>query len=71
MSQKSVKFHIESGDYFGTLATILSLLQQNISAPKYLKEMGILNEKIDELLYLQNNYLIKKKFNKKVNSKNQ
>jgi hypothetical protein len=30
MSQKSSRFHIKSDDYFGTLATALSLVRQNI-----------------------------------------
>ena len=30
MSLKSVKFHIENNDYFGTVATTLSIVRQNI-----------------------------------------
>jgi len=30
MNRESLKFHIKSDDYFGTLATVLSLVRQNI-----------------------------------------
>jgi len=47
-----LKFHIESQDYFGTLATIISLNQQFGSK--------IPQTTIDELMFLQNNYKIVK-----------
>lgn len=47
---KSLKFHIESQDYFGTLATVLSLCrQENQPIPEHI---------IDDLIYLQKNYKI-------------
>lgn len=57
MSQKSVKFHIKSGDYFGTLASVLSLI----------KELGdkgnlkLFKKIISDLMFLQKNYIIIKK----------
>lgn len=50
MSKKSLKFHIKSNDYFGTLATILSLKKES-NAP-------IPSSIIDDLVFLQNNYKI-------------
>lgn len=54
--EKSVKFHVESNDYFGTLATILSLWQQNKEWPKENYQ-----ELHDDLMLLQNKYQIKKR----------
>jgi hypothetical protein len=63
--RKNLEFHIESQDYFGTLATILNLLHQ--------KEFDgnrdrILKEKVAELMDLQKNYqIIRKDESKKGN----
>lgn len=59
MSRSSLEFHIESDDYFGTLATILNILTQD--GFKGINKEQILNEKIEELMYLQSNYKIIKK----------
>ena len=49
---KSLKFHCKHNDYFGTLATILDLFRQ---------EQNNKFEKLrDDLMWLQNNYKIKK-----------
>lgn len=49
----SLKFHIKSQDYFGTLATILSLCRQTgQEIPEHI---------ISDLMYLQENYQIEKK----------
>lgn len=62
MSQKSVKFHIESSDYFGTLATILSLVRQNIENGDNDKlNIKMLKNYEKELMYLQDKYSIVKK----------
>lgn len=53
--EKSVKFHVESDDYFGTLATILSLWQQEKKWPESYPEIH------DDLMNLQKNYYIKKR----------
>lgn len=58
MSQKSVKFHVESDDYFGTLATILGLLRQTSNIGKGNK---ILKRLEKDLMFLQKNYRIIKK----------
>ena len=59
MSKKSLGFHIKSNDYFGTLATVSSLMSQT---PKnnnhYVKSLQKL---VEDLMYLQNNYKIIKK----------
>jgi len=52
----SVAFHVKSADYFGTMATVISLWKQNgqISEKSF-------QELYNDLLDLQNNYEIKKK----------
>jgi hypothetical protein len=58
MSIKSLEFHIESNDYFGTLATVLSIFDQSTKN----KEIE-LKTIIEDLLYLQNEYKIVKNNN--------
>ncbi len=66
---KSLEFHIKSNDYFGTLATILSLVRQNIEKNKYKKlNIKTLNETEKDLLYLQNNYKIMRNITQKTKS---
>jgi len=60
MSQKSLKFHIKSDDYFGTLATILSLVNQSLK-PKDKTNIKIFSTLEKDLLYLQKEYKIVKK----------
>lgn len=67
ITRKSLKFHIKSDDYFGTLATILSLSAQGVIDDK--NRNKILNEKVKELVYLQNNYKIIKKNGSKSSNK--
>lgn len=55
----NLKFHIKSGDYFGTLATILSLIAQKYENEKLNKK--IIKGVINDLMILQNNYKILKK----------
>lgn len=61
MVMKKLKFHISSSDYFGTLATLLSLNGQIFKNNK--KQILIINDIIKDLLYLQKNCKII--FNKK------
>lgn len=62
MSQKSVKFHIKSNDYFGTIATVLSLVEQSLYKKDFKKiNIKILNKVEKDLVYLQNYYKIIKK----------
>jgi len=59
MTQKSLKFHIKHQDYFGTMATILSLIRQEKEKleARHNKTFKRLEKK---LVYLQNNYQINK-----------
>ena len=59
IAKKSLEFHIKSDDYFGALATIISLSAQGVIDDK--NRNKILNKKVEELIYLQNNYKITKK----------
>ncbi len=69
--EASVKFHVKNDDYFGTIATILSLIEQQIKKndcknivvlKKTLKTLG------EDLMFLQKNYQINPK-NKNKNKK--
>jgi len=66
--EASVKFHVTNNDYFGTIATILSLIKQQIKkggAPDTATLNKIFKNLEKDLLYLQNNYQIKPKSRKK------
>lgn len=54
----NLEFHIKSNDYFGTLATVLSLMEQNNKLAK--EEQQALKSIIKDLMHLQKNYIIKK-----------
>lgn len=63
---KSVKFHVENDDYFGTAATLLQLIRQNLAeqTKSASREDWTLIEKTfknleQDLLLLQKNYHIK------------
>lgn len=64
---KRVKHHLKGGDYFGTLATILDLMDQMTDNKideliKWKKEKRANIKKLkSDLLYLQKNYRIVKK----------
>jgi hypothetical protein len=60
MSQKTLKFHIKSDDYFGTLATVLSLVNQLLKT-KDKNIIKIFTTLEKDLLYLQKEYKIVKK----------
>lgn len=58
--KKNIKFHIESDDYFGTLATVMDLILQK----KGEMEAGqnkILKNLRNDLIFLQENYKIIRK----------
>lgn len=62
--EASVAFHVESGDYFGTIATIVSLISQDIEDNNCYEPKDVLKalknlEK--DLIYLQENYDINPK----------
>jgi len=50
---KNLEFHVKSQDYFGTLATVLSLNKQT--------GQEIPDSVIEDLMYLQRNYKIENK----------
>lgn len=52
----SVAFHVKSADYFGTVATIISLWKQNGKIPD--KDF---QELYSDLIDLQNNYEVRRK----------
>ena len=62
MEKDRIEFHIAENDYFGTLATVLSLWAQDLKAgrsgPNKIAED--LFTKSDELMYLQKQYHITK-----------
>ena len=59
MSQKSVKFHVTSDDYFGTVATIVGLIRY---LPENIKQNAkALNRLEKDLMFLQREYKIVKK----------
>ncbi len=59
---KGVHFHVKSSDYFGTLASVLTIIEekinfcQNLEDKKLIKQ--ILKNTISDCLYLQKNYSI-------------
>jgi DNA-directed RNA polymerase subunit L len=59
----SVKFHVQNDDYFGTMATLLNLLKQEIyknkNNPEKIEQTFDRMEK--DFLWLQKNYKITKK----------
>lgn len=72
--EDSVSFHVESGDYFGTIATIISLVSQDIErkgsydALSLLKALKSLEK---DLIHLQANYDITPKKLKHAKNKKQ
>jgi hypothetical protein len=67
--EKSTKFHVENNDYFGTIATVLSLMKQEINKSGLLN-IAAFNKTLKniekDLLFLQKNYQI----NPKIRNKN-
>jgi hypothetical protein len=62
MNKKGVEFHIKVQDYFGTLATVISLGAQGLktgrSTPEEIaQDLTVISE---ELCYLQKHYRIEK-----------
>jgi hypothetical protein len=59
MHKRILEFHIRSNDYFGTLATILSLIiQSSNNGQKYKR---IMKNIIIDLIYLQKKFIIIRK----------
>ena len=62
MKNKRVDFHIEIGDYFGTLATAIDLIRQCADDDGWTPEYSAMIERLrDDLMYLQRNHTISKK----------
>lgn len=60
--EEAIEFHIKAGDYFGTLATIISLLKENIEQEGYTEENGRVLKRLEHrFMYLQDNYTIIRK----------
>jgi len=59
MNEERLQFHLETDDYFGTLATVLDLMKQTVDREGYKKDNDALLEKLrDDLVYLQTHYSI-------------
>jgi hypothetical protein len=57
-----VLFHVEADDYFGTLATVLDLLRQEIERRGAReKHAEVLGRVAQDLVYLQRNFRIERK----------
>lgn len=61
--EKSVKFHVKNDDYFGTIATLLGLIKQEISkSQNNSKKIKTTFDNIEkDFMWLQKNYKIVKK----------
>ncbi len=60
MPQDSLTFHIQENDYFGTLATVLDCLRQDLDRREYRRHAKTLASLRDELMYLQRRYRIER-----------
>jgi hypothetical protein len=58
MQRRSLDFHIRHNDYFGTLATALDLLGQNLRKEGHIRIAEMLGRLRDDLMYLQRSYRI-------------
>jgi len=61
--EQSVAFHVQNDDYFGTIATVISLIKQKIKkeCPGSKKIDQALNNLEKDLLHLQKHYQISAK----------
>jgi len=53
MTDASIQFHIEENDYFGTLATVIDLVSQDLQKNGQKRNAEILQRLRDNLVYLQ------------------
>ena len=58
MTEASLQFHIEANDYFGTLATVLDLVSQDLDRRGYHPHARTLSRVRDDLVYLQRSHRI-------------
>jgi len=60
MTDASIQFHIENNDYFGTLATVIDLVSQDLQKNGQNRNAEILQRLRDNLVYLQRSHRIAK-----------
>ena len=60
MRQDSLQFHIQENDYFGTLATVIDLVSQDLQKNGQNRNAEILQRLRDNLVYLQHSHRIEK-----------
>jgi hypothetical protein len=60
MTEANIQFHIENNDYFGTLATVIDLVSQDLRKKGQNRNAEILQRLRDNLVYLQSSHRIEK-----------
>ena len=60
MDRESLQFHIEQNDYFGTLATVLDLVSQDLQRGGRHRHAKTLANLCDDLIRLQQEYRIER-----------
>ncbi len=60
MTEESLQFHIEQNDFFGTLATVIDLVSQDLQKNGQQRNAEILQRLRDNLVYLQRSHRIEK-----------
>jgi len=60
VTEASIQFHIEKNDYFGTLATVIDLVSQDLRKNGQNRNAEILQRLRDNLVYLQRSHRIAK-----------
>ena len=60
MTEASIQFHIEENDYFGTVATVIDLVSQDLRREGHQNTAETLDRLRDGLMYLQLGYRIEK-----------
>ncbi len=58
MDESCLQFHIEENDYFGTLATVLDLVRQDLDKRGDIRNRETLVRLRDRLMHLQKGYRI-------------
>jgi len=60
MTEATIQFHIEKNDFFGTLATVIDLVSQDLQKNGQNRNAEILQRLRDNLVYLQRSHRIAK-----------
>ena len=60
MNEASLQFHIEQNDCFGTIATVLELVSQDLRKKGQQRNAETLRRLRDSLVYLQRSHRIKR-----------